>query len=97
MSIFLYLHIQVVSIPTSPHPLTRKPIFYVYFLFSTSPFFSAQKEQDKILSFTKIRGWASLVVQWSRVCLPVQGTQVRALVWEDPTCRGAAEPVRHNY
>ena len=39
---------------------------------------------------------ASLVAQWLRVCLPVQGTRVRALVWEDPTCRGAAEPVSHN-
>ena len=25
------------------------------------------------------------------------GTRVRALVWEDPTCRGAAGPVSHNY
>ena len=40
---------------------------------------------------------ASLVAQWLRVCLPVQGTRVRALVWEDPTCHGAAEPVSHNY
>ena len=39
----------------------------------------------------------SLVVQWLRICLPVQGTQVRALVREDPTCRGAAKPLRHNY
>ena len=28
---------------------------------------------------------ASLVVQWLRICLPMQGTRVRALVWEDPT------------
>ena len=27
----------------------------------------------------------------------MQGTQVRALVQEDPTCRGATKPVRHNY
>ena len=40
---------------------------------------------------------ASLVVQWLRICLPMQGTQVRALVWEDPTCCGATNPVRHNY
>ena len=40
---------------------------------------------------------ASLVVQWLRIRLPMQGTQVRALVWEDPTCRGAAKPVCHNY
>ena len=40
---------------------------------------------------------ASLVAQWLRICLPMQGTQVRALVWEDPTCRGATKPVRYNY
>ena len=41
--------------------------------------------------------WASLVAQWLRICLLMQGTRVRALVWEDPTCRGAAGPVSHNY
>ena len=40
---------------------------------------------------------AFLVAQWLRVCLPMQGTRVRALVPEDPTCRGAAGPVSHNY
>ena len=40
---------------------------------------------------------ASLVVQWLRIRLPMQGTQVLALVWEDPTCRGATGPVSHNY
>ena len=40
---------------------------------------------------------ASLVVQWLRICLPMQGTRVQALVWEDPTCRGATGPVSHNY
>ena len=39
---------------------------------------------------------ASPVAQWLRICLPVQGTRVRALVREDPTCRGATEPVSHN-
>ena len=46
-----------------------------------------QKEED----------WASLVVQWLRICLPMQGARVRALVWEDPTCRGATKPVSHNH
>ena len=41
--------------------------------------------------------WASLVAQWLRICLPVQGTRVRALAWEDPTCHGATRPVSHNY
>ena len=27
----------------------------------------------------------------------MQGTQVQSLVREDPTCRGATKPVRHNY
>ena len=27
----------------------------------------------------------------------MQGTRVWALVQEDPTCRGATKPVRHNY
>ena len=40
--------------------------------------------------------WASLVAQWLRVCLPMQGTRVRALVWEDPTCHGATKPMSHN-
>ena len=38
----------------------------------------------------------SLVAQWLRICLPMQGTQVQALVREDPTCRGATKPMRHN-
>ena len=37
------------------------------------------------------------MAQWLRICLPMQGTRVRALVWEDPTCRGAPRPVSHNY
>ena len=40
---------------------------------------------------------ASLVAQWLRICLLMQGTRVRALVWEDPTCRGATGPVSHDY
>ena len=39
----------------------------------------------------------SLVEQWLSILLPKQGTRVRALVWEDPTCRGATKPVHHNY
>ena len=50
------------------------------------------------LSINKIMSErASLVAQWLRICLPMQGTRVRDLVWEDPTCRGATGPVSHNY
>ena len=31
------------------------------------------------------------------VYLATQETQVRSLVWEDPTCCGATKPVHHNY
>ena len=39
----------------------------------------------------------SLVAQWLRIHLPMQGTQVWSLVWEDPTCHGATKPMHHNY
>ena len=39
---------------------------------------------------------ASLVAQWLRILLPMQGTRVRFLVREDPTCCGAPRPVHHN-
>ena len=37
------------------------------------------------------------MAQWLRNRLPMQGTQVQALVWEDPMCHGAIKPVHHNY
>ena len=52
--------------------------------------------QESIKNKTHPPG-VSLVAQWLRICLPMQGTRVRALVWEDPTCRGATRPVSHNY
>ena len=39
---------------------------------------------------------ASLVSQGLRIHLPMQRTRVQSLVREDPTCRGATKPVRHN-
>ena len=39
----------------------------------------------------------SLVAQWLGIRLPMQGTQVRALVREDPICHRATKPVSHNY
>ena len=35
--------------------------------------------------------WTSLVAQWLRICLPMQGTRVRSLVQEDPTCHRATK------
>ena len=53
-----------------------------------------QKKQNHYLENISA---ASLVAQWLRIRLPRQGTRVRALIWEDPTCRGATKPMRHNY
>ena len=39
----------------------------------------------------------SLVAQWLRIRLPIQGTRVRALGREDPTRRKATEPMHHSY
>ena len=41
--------------------------------------------------------WTSLVVQWMGIHLPIQGTSVQFLVWEDSTCHGATEPMYCNY
>ena len=67
--------------------------------FSSLLIFNWKEQIPKPIFFTlkKKNSWASLVVQWLRIRLPMQGTWVRALVWEDPTCRGATRPVSHNY
>ena len=40
---------------------------------------------------------AFLVARWWRVCLPMQETRVRSLVWEDSTCWGATKLMCHNF
>ena len=56
-----------------------------------------QREMNNTITEMKTTLGATLVAQQLRICLPMQGTRVRALVWEDPTCRGATKPVSHNY
>ena len=68
----------------SHRPINRLPV-YIRLSWISSP------------AIKSIQRGTSLVAQWLRICLPMQGTQVRSLVWEDPTCRGAAKPVHHNY
>ena len=38
-----------------------------------------------------------LVFQGLGVCLPLQGTRVQSLVWEDPTGFRAIKPMHHSY
>ena len=74
---------------------TRTPVF-IAALFTIAKTWK-QSKCPSTDEWIKKMWWASLVAQWLRVCLPIQGTRVRALVWEDPTCRGATRPVSHNY
>ena len=46
---------------------------------------------------SKPPSWASLVAQWLRICLPMQGTRVRAPVRKSTTCHRATRPVSHSY
>ena len=62
--------------------------------FWSMPMLRGSENEERLIKKTK-KG-ASLVAQWLRICLLMQGTRVRALVWEDPTCHGAAGPVSHN-
>ena len=48
-------------------------------------------------NYCHLKERASLVAQWLRIRLPMQGTRVRALVQEEPTCRRATKPGRRNY
>ena len=38
-----------------------------------------------------------LGIQWLRIHLPMQGTWVLSLVWEDSTCHGATKLIGHSY
>ena len=54
-------------------------------------------EGEGIPKFKSNRRRTSLVEQWLRTCLPMQGIWVQSLVQEDPTCCGATKPMCHNY
>ena len=54
--------------------------------------------QTSCLSSTIIKQYrTSLLVQWLRICLPIQGTWVPSLVWEDPTGHRTTKSVCPNY
>ena len=58
-----------------------------------------KKEEKKNISTKEHneRFRTSLVVQWLRIRLPMLGTQIQSLVWEDPPCHGATKPMSYNY
>ena len=57
-----------------------------------------QRWRPSYLLLSQTLKWGtSLVAQWLRIRLAMQGTRVRALVREDSTCQAATKPVCHNY
>lgn len=50
------------------------------------------KRDKEETTIVKDMGRNFLLVHWLRVDLPMQGTWVRSLVWEDPTCLRASQP-----
>ena len=46
---------------------------------------------------SKVEPRVSLVVQWLRILLPMQGTRVQSLLSKDPKCLVATKPVSYNY
>ena len=79
---------------------TWKLIYFsvtIHILHSITSLVSRKDSTDENITIKNEITGASLVAQWLRICLPMQGTRVRALVWEDPTCCGATRPVSHNY
>ena len=73
-----------------------KTIMYTYRLLYQNLMVTTNENSIIDINTKKEKGGASLAAQWLRVCLLMRGTRVRALVWEDPTCHGAAGPVSHN-
>ena len=58
------------------------------------PMVSLKEQREPMI---KNNRGTSLVAQWLRIRLPMQGTWGQALVREYPTRRGATKPMRHNY
>ena len=85
----LWFSLEELAVPTPCHILIID-----YHLCYRSQYFCLPSKTLK----NKVKndsGGTSLVVRWVRTHLPMQGTWVCSLVWDDPTCSRATKPV-HN-
>ena len=94
---------------THPHVLTHLvfrllvwpslPLLFTVGLFLGAPFRLPITEGlfACLRTFFKFENRTSLVVQWLRIHLPMEGTRVQSLVQQDSTYCGATEPVSYNY
>ena len=74
-----------------------KPLLCLSNLFSMHSYICIHINTHLQMTNQKQINGASLVAQWWRIRLPMQGTRVQDLVQEDPTCCRATKLVRHNY
>ena len=65
-------------------------VYFKPFFSSGTHILSPQGPVKSVLTGT------SLIAQWIRLCLPMQGTRVQCLVQEDSTSHRATKPVHHN-
>ena len=49
-------------------------------------------QEDSRDAAFRMAPWTSLGAQWLTVCLPMQGTRVQSLVWDDSTCLRTTKP-----
>ena len=82
-----------------PNPLWEKWVLWAYKHLIVEIQYLAFREISKRPTSTEQKEMigASLVTQWLRIHLPMQGTRGQALVREDPPCCRATKPVHHNY
>ena len=93
---FFFSHYSL-SLSSLTHPMASLKIYlYIYIYIYISLYISVCQWLVTLFrlrnSFEGFPGCAEVKNR-----LPMQGTRVRALVREDPTCCGATKPVHHNY
>ena len=93
-----FLLVAATAFPNDPRIILAKNLIFLDYSFLIVSFYKNNLGLEPHFGNKSINkdNRASLVAQWLRICLLMQGTRVRALVWEDPTCHGAAGPVSHN-
>ena len=86
------------SVKPGNHRKTERQILYDCTYIEPRAVIFIETESRMVFCCKKLYMWGfPLLAQWLRIHLPRQGSRVRALVREDPTCRGATKPVHHNY
>ena len=85
--IFIYLHpLHIIQCLMQRRVIIK---LFLFFINKTRPAGTSFLHENNCSS--RVLLWTSLVVQYIRIRLPVTGTQVRSLVWEDSTCHGATK------